>query len=619
MEQDRVIAWTVRIGWSFCLLLPAFVVHPMWPAGFVPFVIGAGIAARLTRDRALFLALTPAISMAMCILVSLAVQLTVRSTLLTAILLALPALLGYPKLGGWDQLGATARQWVSSWRGWLVVLAAALWLWSVAIIDLDAAGSAGVIQVLPWQWFAALALVLVVWWHPAALALLCGMIVATVNLADMGAVMNTGYVHVGFAEAISDWGVLTGIDARFSWPGFLTAAGFIQQISGTTRLLIFYPAVIAMAYLPAVYSLAKTLGSTHRQGLLAGILFVCINWSAQDYYSPQSVALLLYMVVITLALRSEHEFVALTLAGAMVVSHQLTPVSLVVLLALLAALKATEFRTLWLGVGVLFASWFVFGATDWWSGNLPVLIEGFGKANEAVSAGFTERVQGEPLYTQMQRFRVLFTLALGAVAVVAWWRTKHKVVAAAVLAPVTLIFGQSYGGEVILRVFLYAAPFLAIMIARLRLQPVLVLAVCSILGFTARGVNVAFERTPADVVQAARFVLDRAPYGSTVGPLSYEGTLRMDRVAEMMAPPSPINDFVGVLAQQPDVVFLTTTRQHYERMVKGYDQDFRRVAEELETYSTYKITWESEHVVVLERTDVDGVPLGDSPGVWGLG
>ena len=157
------------------------------------------------------------------------------------------------------------------------------------------------------------------------------------------------------------------------------------------------------------------------------------------------------------------------------------------------------------------------------------------------------------------------------------------------------------------------------MIARLRVRPVFVLGVCALLGVTARGVNIAFERTPADVVQAARFVLDRAPYGSTVGPLSYEGTLRMDRVAEMMAPPSPINDFIGVLAQQPDVVFMTTTREHYERMVNGHDQDFRRVAEELETYGNYKITWISEHAVVLERTDLSGVPLGDSPGVWGLG
>lgn len=607
-------------------MLPAFVVHPMWPAALAPLVIGAGFAARLTRERAFFLALTPAISLAMCILVTLAVQLTVRSTLLTAIILALPALLGYPKLPAASTWLPNIRSYLreNAWSpsarpGWLILPATALWLWSIAVIDLDAAGSAGLIQVLPWQWFAAFLIALCVWWHPAALALLCGMIVATVNLADMGAVMNTGYVHVGFAEAIADWGILGGIDARFSWPGFLTAASFIQQISGTTRLLVFYPAVIAMIYIPAVYALAQVLGSTRRQSLLAGILFVAINWSAQDYYSPQSAALLLYLVVITLVLRNEHEFVALLLATAMVVSHQLTPVTLIVLLGLLSLLKATKFRTLWLGVAVVFATWFVFGATDWWAGNLPVLLEGLGKASEAVSSGLTERVRGEAIYTLMQKFRVLFTLALGLVAVLVWWRTKHKVVAAAVLAPATLIFGQSYGGEVILRAFLYSAPFLAIMIARLRVRPVFVLGVCALLGVTARGVNIAFERTPADVVQAARFVLDRAPYGSTVGPLSYEGTLRMDRVAEMMAPPSPINDFIGVLAQQPDVVFMTTTREHYERMVNGHDQDFRRVAEELETYGNYKITWISEHAVVLERTDLSGVPLGDSPGVWGLG
>lgn len=642
MEKDRVIAWGERIGWAFCLLLPAFVVHPMWVAAFAPFVIGAGISSRLTNDRAFFLALTPAVSLALFILVSLANQLTIRNTLAAAIVLALPALLGCPDLPPFKEWGPSIRRWFEDTKrpvsgttpenaragllariepyrsGWLVVPATLFWFWSIYAIDLDSAGSIGILQVLPWQWFIALAIVLFVWRRPAAMILLAAMVVSTVNFADFGAVMNTGYVHVGFAEAITDWGILTGIDARFSWPGFLSAAALVQQISGTTNLLVFYPVAIAMAYMPAVYALARTLGSTHTQGLLAGILFICINWSAQDYFSPQSVALLLYLVIIRLVLHSEHEFVALILAAAMVVSHQLTPVTLIVLLALLALLKATEFRTLWLGVAVIFASWFVFGASDWWSGNLPVLIEGFGKASEAVSMGLTERVRGEPLYTQMQQFRVLFTLVLGLAALLTWWRTKQRVVAAAILAPITLIFGQSYGGEVILRVFLYSAPFLAIMIARLRLRPVIILAFCAVLGVTARGVNIAFERTPQDVVQAARFVLDRTPYGSVVGPLIYEGTLRMDRVAEMKTPESPVKDLLGVLAQQPDVVFLTSTREHYERMVNGHPQNFEEIAHDLEKYSNYKITWDSEHVIVLERTDIHGVPLGDSPGVRGL-
>lgn len=93
----------------------------------------------------------------------------------------------------------------------------------------------------------------------------------------------------------------------------------------------------------------------------------------------------------------------------------------------------------------------------------------------------------------------------------------------------------------------------------------------------------------------------------------------MDRVAEMKTPPTPVNDMVGVLAQQPDVVFLTSTREHYERMVNGHPQNFQQIAEDLEQYGNYKITWKSEHVVVLERTDIHGVPLGDAPGVRGLG
>lgn len=639
----------------------------------------------------------------------------------------------------------------------VVTLAVALLLWfrATRTIVLDDAGATGLIGVLPWQWFASLALIVAVF---AALLFprrgtagpirhgllfataVCAAIIVTltVNVADGGGVFGTGYVHVGFADAIDRRGaLLLGFDARFSWPAFFTAVAAIGAWAGlpdTSALVVYHPAVLMSCYLPAIAVIGRALTGSARVGWLGALLFVFANWGQQDYFSPQSTALLLYLSVTAVILhemsvtaddatapdprgddvsdddvvkqnrlrRGARAFTAmvrrtpaappgwtgrtvlaveallLLLATALVTQHQLTPVALIIALGVWSLLGRTRHRGLWFGIAIVFSAWFAFGAYDWWTGHLSILIEGLGRPDQTLASGLADRVRGDATYVAMQRFRIGWSAVLALGGFLGWLllRRRFPLAAAAVpvIAPASLVLGQSYGGEMVLRVFLYASPFLAVLTAHALIRGfdrlagtrdpqngaqepqsgahgrtdtedddanaadmprpapnrghttaatvamALVLAATGVTGITARGVNVAFERTPSDVLAAARQLLDIAPYRTTVRPLALEGSLRVGRVGEIHHP-SSVNDpdqseFTNLMWQSPDYVFLTSTREAYERIVNAAPEGYYdEIARRLEATGRYRIVLRTDHVIVLERNARDGRALSENPGV----
>ncbi|MFC3850164.1 hypothetical protein ACFORJ_08300 [Corynebacterium hansenii] len=725
---------------------------------------GPGLAAlAVGRSRSLWAATAPATSLATVMLASLAqILLDAWSPPVTATVIGMIGafasvewLRRHPRTGSADPAGA-----VRSLRPdaltvvTLAVLAVALgmWVWATGRIELDDAGATGLIGVLPWQWFAALALIagiFAVLLVPglgrsgrvrhgllfAAAASAAIIVTLTVNVADGGGVFGTGYVHVGFADAIDHRGaLLRGFDARFSWPSFFTAVAAIGAWAGlpdTSAMVVYHPAVLMACYLPAIAVIGRALTGSARVGWLGALLFVFANWGQQDYFSPQSTALLLYLAVTAVVLhemsltwrdpavapaagttggegdvvkrgrirRGAAAFAAmvrrtpaappgwtgrtvlaveallLLLAAALVTQHQLTPVALIIALGAWSLLGRTRHRGLWFGVGVVFAAWFAFGAYDWWTGHLGILLEGLGKPDQALASGLADRVRGDATYVAMQRFRIGWSAILAAGAFIGWLllRGRFPLAAAAVpvIAPASLVLGQSYGGEMVLRVFLYASPFFAVLTAHALVRGLgrvagrglddarradgttgaspdrpgtkvaakapgtarakareavavaamaVVLAVAGAMGITARGVNVAFERTPSDVLAAARELLDIAPYRATVRPLALEGSLRVGRVGEIHHPPSrtdpDASEFTNLMRQAPGYVFLTSTREAYERIVneapEGYYAD---IARRLEASGRYRIVLRTDHVIVLERNASDGRALSENPGV----
>ncbi len=221
------------------------------------------------------------------------------------------------------------------------------------------------------------------------------------------------------------------------------------------------------------------------------------------------------------------------IAAAVSGSHQMSPIMLSVDLAILVIGLRVRPRVLpW--IAMLDLGWIVFMARDFWFGHLGAILGDFGKVDSVLQTAVSDRVAGSsPARSLVLAVRGGITVVVGLLALAGlarWWRRRRRVDwTVVVLAgiPGTLVAMQSYGGEIMLRVLLFALPALAIvamwafapsgrLTGRAGIALVLVTALVIPAFFIARYGNEAYERVQRSDVQGVA-VLDRsAAVGSTI-------------------------------------------------------------------------------------------------------
>ncbi|MFD4636455.1 hypothetical protein ACFWN2_04010 [Lentzea sp. NPDC058436] len=402
----------------------------------------------------------------------------------------------------------------------LALVAASLVLWWISTRQLDTgqAGLGGAALIAPVTYWLALAVLAgVLAWSllrdeldHVVLAAACTTFAVCAYLftsvADGAGGVGAGWVHVGFTDLVTRTGTFaTGIDARFSWPGFLGGLSILVTAAGlpdAAALLLLGPAFYAVLAMPALWLIAKVISRNARTAWLAVALWLCFNWYQQDYLSAQATGFVLYAGVLAVllwafdvadvpAVRGRRalrwlraarripgrppgvggvgmialEVLLLLVIVALVLSHQLTPIALGAALLWFTVAGATRWRSLWLVTAALVVGWFSYGAVGFWRGHLAGLLGDLGGVGASVSSGVSERLVGDPVYQQLQFSRIGWTGLLGLVAVVGWFlmrRNKGAVLwAGLAAAPFALLGVQSYGGEVVIRCALYAGPVLA--------------------------------------------------------------------------------------------------------------------------------------------------------------
>lgn len=455
----------------------------------------------------------------------------------------------------------------------------------------------GLIGALPWGYDGALALLLVLFagslvsravssrWLYAQVAVLTVMLALAPILLEQYARFPTGYTHAGFVDYIAQHGaVLDGYDARFSWPGFFGAAALFSEATGLSpdALLRWTPLLIDLAYLLAFAAVVSRFVPDRRRRAFALALLVLFNWVGQDYFAPQGVNFLLYLVFVAVlatlypldrpaagparllarilrrrptatdpepaelspAVRGALLAALVALFTASTVSHQLTPVFMLLTVGVLTVLRFIRSPWLLVLLGGIFVSWFVWGASDYWQGHLDELLGGVGRLAESLHDNVSSRVDTTTTTTlartavvdaRMGLAVVLVLLALGGLI-----RSRSRaLVAPAVLAvtPVVVVGLQSYGGEAMLRVELFSLPFLAILASHLlglprrrrRVVPVLKAAISAVLFcalaavfLLARYGNESFEASFPSDVAAVEALYATAPHGAVLFSLTDE-------------------------------------------------------------------------------------------------
>ena len=329
----------------------------------------------------------------------------------------------------------------------------------------------------------------------------------------------TAWLHVGFSDAIDKTSQLHPFrDARFDWPGFFVLSAFVRSIagaSGTIDFLTWVPPVQVALYVGPLYLIYRSMSADPRFVWLAIWAFVLTNWVGQDYFSPQGFNLLLMIAIFGILLTAfrsppgrlpawlgaaggwlRHHlrvplprdvvidaagagtaafslrtrvglasFVVL-LFGMSVASHQLTPFAMVggvIGLVLFRRLQMSGALPIML---VLTVSWLLFMATTFLSGHLAGLLEEVGRTDQLATAAVGDRLGGSAGHRFVIQGRLLFTLAVWLLALIGGLRRLASgrldlSMAILAVAPFGLMLLQSYGGEILLRVFLFSLPFVA--------------------------------------------------------------------------------------------------------------------------------------------------------------
>jgi hypothetical protein len=410
--------------------------------------------------------------------------------------------------------------------------AAGLALWGVAVAtaDFSRMGAFGLVTILGWPYFAGLALVVVAlalellrvpFRPPVVFVLMIGLVVVlfgTAPAVEPTARLTDSWLHAGFVQYVSQHGqVLENFDARFSWPGSFSLGALLVAFTGQADAVGFLrwsPLVFELLYLPPLVVIARNSGAGRRAGWLGIALFYATNWIDQDYFSPQALNYLFYLVVVAAVLAcwkpvegmaatrvgvhararlraalgalSRHRLAGhdaesawspgriLALLGllslvllASSMSHQLTPYAMI--LALVACLLARRLgRPELVAVAALLAvGWLSLGASNYWIGHLSDIFGSIGNAGSTFGSNVANRVTGSPSHLWVVRLRILSTVLLFGLAGIGALRRSADSRSLELLAtaPFLLLAVQNYGGEGLLRAVLFGLPFAALLAA----------------------------------------------------------------------------------------------------------------------------------------------------------
>jgi hypothetical protein len=331
------------------------------------------------------------------------------------------------------------------------------------------------------------------------------------------------YKHVGVMAYIGHYGsVNPGYDAYFNWPGFFALGAMITQAAGFHSPLAFAawgPILFNLLFLPPLIVIFRWASDDARVTWLGLWAFYSTNWVAQDHISPQATAYLLWLSILgalltwftprprglaaaplkrqltrlpslsqlrsllqggfavaapasTTTKRIVLFLLIVAMYGAIVTGHQLTPVPALLIVAGLVLFARLETRSLPVIMAVLLAAWVTYMASNYLAGNSATLSKSVGAVSQNVGQSVGGRFAGSREHELVVNLRVVATVLIWFLAAAGFARRlrgRRADVAMVVVgvAPFLLPALQPYGGEILLRVFLFALPAVSFFVASL--------------------------------------------------------------------------------------------------------------------------------------------------------
>jgi hypothetical protein len=543
--------------------------------------------------------------------------------------------------GAWQFVRAGAAGWA------FLLVGLSLWTLPSSRIPLERVGDTGILPLVPLTCWLGLALVLLgtvtAIWTPSRLregraaVHVMVLVVVLYGLVTAGSPYPRGTVswrHVGVAAHLGSAGVVDPtIDAYFGWPGFFALLASWSGMAGlpdASVLMQWAPVANNLLLLLPLRLLAGALVPDRRRAWSGIVLFYLANWVDQDYLAPQALGFFLYVCLVALLLTlfpatdrlagrwspatapgqvapQSHEaagralIVVVLVIAAVVTTHQLTPFALLLGLAALTGLRSVSVRGLVVLSGALVAVWLAYPASTYLQGNGGDLLAQVGDLAGAAQGGIAERAQGSAGHLLVVRSRIAFSAllwGLAAAGAVRMLRARQLRAAAVglLVAPALLFPLQSYGGEMLLRIFLFSLPFTALLAAQLlpagssarsrrgagALMLVAAIALSPAFLLVRYGNQLVDQRTTAEV-QAVRILYELAPPGSVLvagnANTPWRNREYADHKHRLLSDlgdpdlPADLADVADLLhaellsGERPGLVLLTRQQREYERLL----------------------------------------------------
>jgi len=495
------------------------------------------------------------------------------------------------------------------------------------------------------------------WLLAAIVVVLILMLYGAVPFVEGEARFSPSWRHLGLIDYVTrHGGVDATLDAYQNWPGMFILASAVAGaigITDLTGLALWAPVVFNLLYLPPLYVLLSSLTDDRRVVWLAIWLFYLMDWIGQDYLSPQAFGLFLFLVAIAVITRwfavrdgtssadgSAQESTRfgrlprrlrqalarvleprpipadqlsptrraglmalfLVLFGFTITGHQLTPFFAISAVGALVLVVRVRWPSLPVLMGVMIAAWVAFVAVAFLIGHFQNVAGYVGTLSDSLTANLIGRLQGSAGHQFVVYMRLAFAVGVWALAllgILRRLRTGRRDLMAVALAasPFPLFAVQAYGGEMLLRIYLFSLPFMVLLIAfvvlprrqdetRSRVGIAVVVASLALVGpfLIARYGNERIESfTPGEVAAVSQLY--------------------------QMAPPGSL--LIGVVG---DVPWKNVRYEEYRYRPNGDDTYYR----DLDAMHLEMSTYNGPVYLILTRTEAAYVEmnLGASPGDW---
>lgn len=412
-----------------------------------------------------------------------------------------------------------------------LLVALLLWIGSLPKMNPEAMNDLGLIAILPWSYWTAIAAVSIGFsvsladrnhsnaLRVAALIVLIVLLHATPAFAYGTLRYSWAWKHIGIIDYIQTTGTVDRgsvfLGAYHNWPGFFWLFARLADWFGYGPMDIanaarFFPVLSNIAYLFLLRAIYRRFTSDDRLIHAAVWVFLCANWIGQDYFSPQAVAYGLFLLILLLCLGPlmPAEFPARTALGnrfsglrqrlchvrpmdpppsalgrifALLIlllallfvasSHQLTPL---ILIFALCSLAVTTPLGLGLPIlaGLFMVYWVLYPASPFTSIYLPGEVAKLGETVIELTDTLVDTSEVDIRVAIVVWGGRALTATVALLAVFGWlrrlrWGARDGVICALLAAPTLTLGATSYGGEAIFRVFFFCLPFLAFLCAGL--------------------------------------------------------------------------------------------------------------------------------------------------------